>query len=41
MRSELAPVFATFEWDENRRHANMLSTALISSARLKRCKDRK
>lgn len=24
MQSELAPVFATFEWDENKRHANML-----------------
>jgi uncharacterized DUF497 family protein len=24
MRSELAPVFATFEWDENKRHPNLL-----------------
>lgn len=24
MRSELAPVFAAFEWDENKRHPNLL-----------------
>jgi len=24
MQSELAPVFATFEWDENKRHADLL-----------------
>ncbi|MBW8285529.1 MAG: BrnT family toxin [Rhizobium sp.] len=24
MQSELSPFFATFEWDENKRHANLL-----------------